>query len=294
MQNSHIAIATGHHGELVQGAFTLSDGRVTHGLVTLPYAEAWTIAYARRASHHGLLVRPEGRPKTLEALSIIKQRYGLDDDGIVIDLMSNIPTGFGLGSSTTDIVAASRAFSGLLGIRLKKKELFQLAVSAESASDGTMFGQKARLVAHREGYVIERFSRPLPRFALISINVDPGSPVNTNEMKRPAYSEVEIKEFDTLRKRLRTAIDKQDLVETGYVATRSAIINQRYLPQPHFAKIVETGEKHNMVGIQVAHSGRVVGVMLRPETRSKDVAALMETLKSIGLNTQFISAELLF
>ena len=47
----------------------------------------------------------------------------------------------------------------------------------------------------------------------------------------------------------------------GRVASASARINQRFLPKPKFSEIERIAADTGAVGIQVAHSGTVAGLM---------------------------------
>lgn len=47
----------------------------------------------------------------------------------------------------------------------------------------------------------------------------------------------------------------------GRVATASARINERFLPKPRLTEIEAIGDRFGAIGVQVAHSGTVVGLM---------------------------------
>lgn len=287
MRNSATAIA--HHGELLQGVFRDEDGRLHRGLVTLPFAFKRSIALATRTTGTAVAIEPPSKTKALAAIKMLLEDKGLPAGGMSIKIQSNIPEGYGLGSSTADISAAIRALAMLFGMRIKARDIFRLAVMAEKASDGTMFSNRARLVCQREGITLEKYERELPEFSLLSINVAPDEPVSTLDYPAARYSDDEIAEFDELKKKLRRAVNNQDLIRLGRVATRSAVINQKHLPQPKFDELLKLAERREVVGLQVAHSGRMLGFMLPAGLRSSDraVVNLEADLLELGFLPEF-------
>lgn len=283
-------LAIGHHGEILQGVFRDKDHRLHRGLVTLPFTSRYSIAVAEAIEGHEVVVLPRHKQKARDAIEHFLREVGHNSTGIRLIVSSNIPEGFGLGSSTTDIVATIRATAKLLGRRLKPSMLFRLAVRTEAASDGTMFTGKPRLVCQREGTVLERFGKKMPEFSMISINAAPDQPVDTLVHPPARYNGEEISEFGELRRLLRRALRTGSLSDLGKVATRSAIINQRHLPQPHFASILDLSRSKGAFGVQVAHSGRMVGILLDPSLGRDDkpVRQIQSELLRLNLFSEFL------
>ena len=287
-----IGVASGHHGEILQGVFLGRDGRRHRGLVTLPFAELQSVAWLSIGPPEGLKVEPQDKTKAKAAVALLLERLGdVAPEGVRLRIRSNIPKGYGLGSSTADVLAALRSLTAALGVNLSLHSQFGIAVEAESASDGTMFVRPACLVAHREGRVLEVFDGPLPPMGLISVNLDPERPVNTLKQPRARYSDDEIEELAHLRHQVRRAISERDLRRLGEVATCSAVINQRHLQQPHFDEVLAIARRQRAIGLQVAHSGRMLGVLLPPGLGSVEpsVAAIMAELRELGLFPSFHS-----
>lgn len=278
-----VATAIGHHGEILQGAFRDRHSKLHRGLLTLTFPYVRSMAVAARSSDASVALKTAGRSKALRAAQLLfdsEQRPGF---GISIRLVSNIPIGFGLGSSTADVVSSIRACAKLLGRELSGTEVFRLAVEAETASDGTMFRGCARLVAHREGKVLEKLDAHLPAFGLISVNTAPDSPVDTLNFQPARYSNDELSEFDDLRALLKRAVGRSDLSLLGRVATRSAQINERFLPQPRFAEILDVATRERAIGIQVAHSGRMLGILLPPDIGKNQLKRLLGAVRDLQL-----------
>lgn len=289
---STVAFAVGHHGEILQGLFRDRDGHTHRGLVTLPLPRRFVVATVRRREAGSALLVPRHKSKAGRAVELLLADLQREPPPIELTLNSNIPEGYGLGSSTADVVASIRAVAKFMGTAVSAGDIFRLAVRAESASDSTMFGRRARLACQREAILLERFSSRLPAFSLLSLNSAPDNPVNTLEFAPANYSAEETDEFEELRKLLRRAIDRDRPDLLGNVATSSALINQRYLPQPNFDAILHVARRMKALGVQVAHSGRMVGIMLYPsyDTKSKTFRDAVQTLAQFHLLPEFYSA----
>lgn len=286
-----VGAGVGHHGEILQGAFRDEDCRIHRGLVTLPCPIFNSIAWVVPKSEPSVDIDPAEKSKVQRAVALMLAQFGEAASGLWVRVRSNIPIGYGLGSSTADIVAALKATAAALGIGLSPTQLLKMAVAAEQASDGTMFTSRAVLTAHWEGIVIENFARPLPPMGIISINCRPESPLLTLDFPPARYEPAEIDHFDELRRILRRAISNADQTLLAKVGTESALINQRYLPQPGLPDVLDIARANGALGIQVAHSGRMVGVILQANLNRSDprVSAIMGGLAELGMVPMFIS-----
>ena len=265
--------AFGHHGELLQGIFRpneASPAACVRGLLTLPCSLFWCKArfIPGTGQNRGVLVHPPDKIKARCAAEHALRRLGMPQAGR-LDIVSNIPSRRGLGSSTADVTAAIRAVFDCYGEPASESQVARLAVAAETASDATMFwrgpASPAVLFAQREGRVIETFSGPLPPLITLGFDAVPrAAGVDTLGLPLPVYSAAEADEFEVLRALVRRGILTGDSALIGQAATRSAMINQRYLPTPGFEQWIEVGATHDAVGAQVAHSGTVVGLLFDP------------------------------
>ena len=67
--------------------------------------------------------------------------------------------------------------------------------------------------------------------------------------------------FRALRGAARRAVSHQDPRLLGKLASCSAWISQRHLPKPQFHEFVQLAEAHGACGVQVSHSGTLIGAM---------------------------------
>jgi uncharacterized protein involved in propanediol utilization len=205
-----------------------------------------------------------------------------------LEIECAIATGVGLGSSTSDVVAAIRAVCDFHRASLDARDVARLAVEAEGAADPLMFDAEMVLFAQRQGRVLESFGCWVPRYTLLSIDTDAGGAgVDTLSLPLPIYSDAELSALDGLLARVRKAFAERDVSSIAAVATQSAALNQRFLSMRHFDEIRELADEYRALGVQISHSGTVAGVLF-DETRGvhsdPDLAAqLFERVRSLGL-----------
>jgi uncharacterized protein involved in propanediol utilization len=241
----------------MQGAFRVG-GRIRRGLVTLPCPLYRSRATFIPDSSGAVLVRPAWREKARRAAELAISQLTPGAGGR-LEMDSDVPLCRGMGSSTSDVLAAIRAVADSFGLVLPPATLGWLAVRAEKASDSLMFDQTAVLFAHRESGLIEDFGAGLPRLHVLGFAA--GEPVDTLHYRPARYTGQELDRFDELRCLLRQAIACQDAALTGEVATASTWINQKHLPIPRLAEICVAAADVGAVGVQTAHSGDIVGML---------------------------------
>ncbi|MEU2558380.1 GHMP kinase [Streptomyces longispororuber] len=276
--------ATCHHGEILQGVFLDERGRRCAGLVTLPLAGLGTRArFARRPGTDEVTVVPADRTKALRAatyaLAECATRRQEPLDGGELTLDGDIPVGLGMGSSSSDVIAAVRAVADAYGVRLAPEAIARLAVRAERASDPLMLDGRPLLFAQREGRVLEELGAALPPALVVGCALGGGRPVDTLALPAPAdggcadgdrggggacADDSDVRAYERLRALLRRAVAAADPVLLGHVATESARLRQRVLPHAEFAVLTEIAGRVGAVGVQVAHSGNVAGLLFDP------------------------------
>lgn len=259
--------ATAHHGELFQGILECGERGVRRGLVSLPCSIFKSEATFILDSSGVVSVFPEWKVKAHRAAELTLNAGRQARLGGVLKILSDIPIAWGLGSSTSDVTAAILAVSDALGEEIESEAIARLAVQAETASDSIMFmfNRHAVLFAQREGEVIEDFGGFLPTLEVLGFNTDPsGLGIDTLSFPEARYSLWEIEAFRPLLGLLRRAIDTQNPYLLGQVASASAEINQSHLPKPHYNLIKLIAEQVQALGLQVAHSGTVVGLLFDP------------------------------
>ncbi|WP_198316226.1 hypothetical protein [Cystobacter fuscus] len=242
--------------------FELSPGQLERALVTLPCPLFSAHAVFTPDDSGTLALEPYWKVKARLAAQTTLAAHGLEHKGGRLVVKSEIPIRWGLGSSTSDVIATIIAVADAFSLLLQPEQIASLAVDAEAASDSLMFGDRTVLFAHRRGYVVEELGGPLPPLDVLGFNTDPtGKGVDTVEFAPARYNRSEIEMLQPLPGLLRRALREGDPRGVGRVATASARINQRHLPIPRFDALLALAETVHSVGLQVAHSGTVVGLL---------------------------------
>ncbi len=178
-----------------------------------------------------------------------------------------------MGSSTADIVAGSRALAAVAGRELSPGQLARIATSVES-SDRSMY---PGLVAFNQktGRLVDSFPWR-PQFAIVMIT--PPQVFNT-ESADFSGKEKHGTEFDEILASLRTAAAQRDTRAFARAATRSAGINQRFVPNPYYAMLEYRAGGLGALGINVGHTGTVAGLLFDAADTSAMSAAASASIE---------------
>ncbi|MGF9566869.1 GHMP kinase [Neorhizobium sp. BT27B] len=233
-----------------------------------------------------ITVSPSSCEKSRNAGELAIAAFGNASVGGHLQIATDIPIGQGMGSSTADVLASIHAVLDYHGAEPTPEMIMKIAVAAETACDATLFRQHAVVFAHREGFVIEAFRRPIPPLAIISIDTAPDLRVSTLEHQPAVYEPDEIEAFRPLHSLLRLAINTGNVQLLGRVATASARINERFLPKPYLQTLHDIARRFDAAGIQVAHSGTLAGIIFDPQlkTTPDNVRRATQAVDAMGLH----------
>lgn len=254
--------ANAHHGELIQGVFQDDRGRLHRGLVTLPLRHMSSRAVFQIADRQDVSVVPPEKMKATKAALLALRHLDVHHLGGLLTVESDIPVGHGYGSSTADVIASIRAVADAFETELRPSVVSRLAVEAERASDAIAFEDQAVLFAQREGVVLEHFGDALPPIWVVGFKANEGQSVDTLALPPARYTSEEIQIFAMLRGLVARSIKYQDPNLLGQAATLSAKISQRHLSKAQFATALGMANEFGACGVQVAHSGSLIGLIL--------------------------------
>lgn len=253
------ARAPGVCGELVQGM--VGDA---YFLVTCPvdfFAWAQVEVYPAGTG----IAAPPDCPKTAAAVAHTLAYLGRPDWGARVNIRNPLPRGKGMGSSSADLTAAIAATALALNAALSPAEIGQIAVQVEP-TDGVMFPGIA-LFDHRNGTIAEELGPPPP---LEIIALDFGGAVDTvdfNRVDRRAQWQARQADTDAALALVRQGLAAGEARLIGQGASRSAAANQDILFKPRLPEVIRFAEKVGTVGVNVAHSGPVMGLLLDARER---------------------------
>lgn len=212
---------------------------------------------------------PPGKTKALAALRRAATRLELAGGG-VLHFSSGLPDSKGYGSSTADAASAVYALGVAAGRPFDAPDVARLAIQVEP-SDSTMFPGLA-LLAHRTGEHHETLGQPP---ALDILLLDTGGTVDTLAFNRDLPWEVMRQQAPRVRDALamlRDGIRQRDPKWVAQAATLSAKAHQAILPKSNLEAVLEAGRKAGALGVSVAHSGTLIGVLFRPVSRDERAA----------------------
>ena len=279
------ASAPGTCGELAQG---MLDGILC--MVTCPidiYSRATVELYSRQPLDElGMGIEgPEDSPKACKAARATLDYLGNTGLGGRLWLDSPLPRGKGMASSTADVSAAIAAAAVAAGVEVSPKVVAEIALSVEP-SDGIMIPQVA-VFDHREGKVARTLGEPPPMRVAI---LDFGGSVDTQEFNRVDRNAV----LKRLEPRMTEAVSlieegmaRGDPLRVGKGATISALANQELLFNPRLEAVQELSLRTGAVGVNVAHSGTVIGMLFRDDISLAQKAVEIAHREMSGLERAF-------
>ncbi|MEW6557510.1 MAG: GHMP kinase [Elusimicrobiota bacterium] len=253
-------------GELIQGSLNGKNRLVTCPVKIFSYVTVSFVNHSYQLQHSNL----KNSWKAKEALKKVLQHFNLEDlfNKLQFDIHSEIPIAKGMASSTADIVGICLATAKLLTKSISEKTVADIAISIEP-SDGTMFNGIA-IFDYFRASMFKILGNP-PKMKILVI--DTGGEIDTIEFNKKDYkkerlsNEAKVKEAIEL---LKDGLRKNDLNLVGKAATISAICNQKILFKPELERVIETGREFNAYGVNVAHSGTVIGILLNTEFNEFD------------------------
>ncbi|MGH3869025.1 MAG: hypothetical protein ACRDQ4_23480 [Pseudonocardiaceae bacterium] len=263
--------ASGTCGEMVQG-FT-SEGQPFH--VTCPIAKTATVTVTVRPAPDFMITQIDpGLSKLAQSLRQTALFLELEPLEIRVEHWSDLDVGKGMGSSTADIVAGARALAAVADRTLTPQQLAEIATSIES-SDGSMY---PGIVAfnQKKGNVLHEFSW-WPQFVILMVT--PPQVFNTESANFGGKERLG-KEFDQILDDLSAGSSRREAKAFADAATHSARLNQRFVPNPYHALLADRLGEFGALGINVGHTGTVLGLLF---DAADDSAMKAATAASIDL-----------
>lgn len=218
------------------------------------------------------------RPRMRQMVKQVLVHFGQSPrlaNNICIEFESTIPVAKGLASSTADIAAAAVATTRLLGQSLSDESLAKLCVAIEP-TDSTIF-KDLTLFDHQTA----RTRQPFPWLPDIDILLlESPQTLLTEEYHQRNHHSSLLKQAPNLAKALQQfqlAHEKQCCHKLGEATTLSAIASQSVLPKPKFRQLLDLVEHSGIYGLNVAHSGSVIGLLFNH--RQHDIECLLSVLQ---------------
>ena len=199
---------------------------------------------------------------------------------IRIDICSTIPVAKGMASSTAYISATSVATAHHLGHPLDETTLARLCVSLEP-TDSTLFRQLTLFDHNTAATQIACGSQPQLDLLVLE---SPATLLTTDYHRLPRLEKLHAHSasLQLAWEKVQLACETDNPRRMGEAATLSAVASQHLLPKPGFDTLRGLVEECDLYGINVAHSGSVVGLML--DRQRHDIEYLQRRLGETRLS----------
>jgi len=210
-------------------------------------------------SNNSEIICNKDSQKSIKAMKETLKYFGADSYGGEIKIKSEIPAGKGMASSTADISGVITSTALALNKTITEEETAKIALSVEP-SDGVMF-KGICLFDHRSGKIHEELGN-IPENKILILDL--GGTIDTLEFNNRDFLH-ELKEneeeINKALKILKEGISEKDLQKVCKASTISAILNQKILYKKDLFKILNFSLGNRALGINIAHSGTVIGVI---------------------------------
>ena len=220
----------------------------------------------------------KGPKKSRRAMELVFEKFGLPVDetkNISLNIKSQIPVGKGMASSTADIGATIKATLSMLNKTLTGEEISKLAVKIE-ATDSLLLNQHS---------IFNPLTADIKKY-LGGINdakvviLEPSDILDTKSIRMtPNYKMYKMQNKEIIKKSfelLDEGLAKNDLNLIGKACTYSGLANENIHKKPFLEKIIDISDKYGCYGVNIAHSGTVIGILMH---REMDDIRLIEYLR---------------
>ncbi|MCC5911091.1 MAG: hypothetical protein JJT76_11710 [Clostridiaceae bacterium] len=268
-------------GELIQGYIEEGEKLISYSI------DLFTEVTIKEESHNVEKI-PGYHKKAYEMMKKVFQHYGYDKNdyaSIKLDINSPIPTAKGMASSTADLAATALATSKYLKKHLLEEDIAKLCIAIEP-TDSTVFSE-VTLFDHLKGSYKKNYGNLSSCRVLILEGKDL---INTIEFRKKDYSIILKKNQPILKKAItlfEEGIKNQDLKTIGSAATLSGFANQSILHKEGLEELHEVSQRLGAYGINVAHSGSVVGILYNDKYFDKE--AFIHSIKKEKYINKYLS-----
>lgn len=206
----------------------------------------------------------KGPKKARKAMELVFEKFNIpvyESKKISLNINSQIPIGKGMASSTADIGATIKATLSMLGKSLTGEEMSKLAVKIE-ATDSLLLNRHS--IFNPLTADIKKYLGSIDNTKVVIL--EPDEILNTKLIRMtPNYKMYKIQNREIIRKSfqlLDEGFSKGDLSLVGEACTLSSLANENIHKKPFLNDIIDISNKFECYGVNIAHSGTVVGILM--------------------------------
>ncbi|MDU4878923.1 MAG: cobalamin biosynthesis protein [Clostridioides difficile] len=205
-----------------------------------------------------------GRYKSRLAIEKVFEKFNLPKKytkNISLNINSKIPVGKGMASSTADIGATIRATLSLIDKDLSSEEISKLAAEIEPTD--SIFIDKNSIFNPLNGTVIKYLGNLTNAKVVI---LEPNKVLDTMKIRlRQDYNKLKVENKEVIKKSfalLEEGLKKNNLSLVGEACTLSSLANENIEKKEYLNEIKKISKKYGAYGVNIAHSGTVVGILI--------------------------------
>ncbi|WP_339080880.1 cobalamin biosynthesis protein [Clostridioides difficile] len=205
-----------------------------------------------------------GRYKSRLAIEKVFEKFNLPKKytkNISLNINSKIPVGKGMASSTADIGATIKATLSLIDKDLSSEEISKLAAEIEPTD--SIFIDKNSIFNPLNGTVIKYLGNLTNAKVVI---LEPNKVLDTMKIRlRQDYNKLKVENKEVIKKSfalLEEGLKKNNLSLVGEDCTLSSLANENIEKKEYLNEIIKISKKYGAYGVNIAHSGTVVGILI--------------------------------
>lgn len=205
-----------------------------------------------------------GPKKSRKAIEKVFERFNIplkECKNISLEINSKIPVGKGMASSTADIGATIKATISMLNKNLDNEEISRIASQIEPTDSTLLY--KNSIFNPIKGRV-KKYLSTLDNGKVIIL--EPNEILETSIIRsNPDYLDIKLENKGVIKESfnlLEEGLKERDLKLIGKACTLSSLANENIHKKPYLNEIIEISNKMGAYGVNIAHSGTVMGILI--------------------------------
>ena len=227
-----------------------------------------------------------GSKKSRKAIEKVFEKFNIpieESKNISLDLKSNIPIGKGMASSTADIGATIKATLSILNKKLNDEEISLIASEIEPTDSIILY--KNSIFNPLNGRV-KKYLSSFDNGRVIIL--EPKEVLETKIIRsNPNYLNIKLENKSIIKKSfnlLEKGLKNNDLKLIGEACTLSSLANENIHKKPYLNEIIEISQNMNAYGVNIAHSGTVIVILI---DKNMDYERIINHLNNLPLSDYY-------
>ena len=222
-----------------------------------------------------------GPRKSRRAMELVFEKFNIpveESKKISLNINSQIPVGKGMASSTADIGATIKATLSMLGKSLTGEEISKLAVKIE-ATDSLLLNRHS--IFNPLTADIKKYMGGIDNAKVVIL--EPDDILDTKSIRMtPNYRMYKMQNKEIIKESfslLDEGLARNNLSLVGKACTYSSLANENIHKKPFLKEIIEISDKFGCYGVNIAHSGTVIGILMDKEMDDKRVIKYLRDIE---------------